>query len=455
VGLKRDPTTAVVAAERSVLGACLLEPAVLADVLTEVRPDQFYRPEHGALLELFGRMADAGQAVDLLTVAERVARLGADRYGGAAYVADLPEHCPSVNGVGHHVRVVVEAHRRRRLLELGRHLVEVAEDRLTSIADGQITDTGDALEQAVVDLANLGRPGRRYSWSMGDALASMLARRGQRARLVPTGIEKLDALLGGGLRGGQLTVLGARPSTGKTALALDFALHGAREGYRIGFASLEQDHSQLVARCVSKLARIPYGQIESGNMGEQDGLFVQRWLDVLPDWPLVIYDRPRAPIGAVLAEARRWWATGGLDMLVVDYLQFVAHERHTRHDLAVGATCAALKELARDLDLPVVLLAQLNRDVEDRPAPRVPRQGEGWWTKVPWPMPSDLKDSGEIEQHADVIMFPLRADKLEVENVPPSAACIIVAKHRNGPTGVVPVAWDGRTMSYRSIEKAP
>lgn len=444
--------------ERRLLGACLLDADVAAEAVVLVKADDLHRPEHRSLLRLIGTRIAAGQGVSLTDVAGDVAAAGnGKQFGGLGYLAELPEHCPSPRFD------LVALARRVRSRAVARELAVVAEALAKVAAGHAATLDGEVLpedpETAAVEvsqhLAQLGQPGERHDWAIGESLDAAVERRieartNERLRPQRTGNRDLDDLLDGGLRRGELIIVAGRPGHGKTAFAMGLASDAAEAGARVGVVSLEMKHDELSDRILSRATGLPLGLIRSGRVDERED--VVEWREVIRGWDLRIADPTGVDVTAIATQARRWSARG-LDLLVIDYLQMVRHGRADRHDLAVGRTATACKELARSLQIPVVLLSQLNREVEKRRTGKAKDTDDGqlvdWWETVSLPRASDLRDSGQIEQDADLIVFPVRASEFGHESQ--QQAGIVVAKNRNGRTGVVPALWDGATASYSSV----
>lgn len=458
-----DPTelhaTACDRDERTLLGACLRDAAACVEVIALVPVQDLYRRTHQVLLELLIARIRSSQGVDLVDVCGALAddRALAERCGGIAYVAELPEHAPSsaidLRSLAARIRARWAC---RELLAVGEALRQVGSRRQATL-DGDVVpeDPHAAAAHVARHLDRLGEPPQRSESTLGEALERAVtlreeARAAGRPRTRRTGHRPLDDLLDGGLRPGELVIVAGRPGAGKTAYGLGMALEVARAGGRVGVVSLEMSREELADRLLSTASSTPLSEIRRGlrDVDLADWRAYLAALDLRIDAPTGITP---AGLGSL---ARRWWSRG-LDLLVVDYLQLVRHDSAERNDLRVGATATSCKVLARELQIPVVLLSQLSRDVERRRASSRPREQEAehWWDDVELPRLADLRDSGQIEQDADLVLFPLRAEPygiLRANGEPDrNAAAIVVAKQRNGRTGTVPIAWHGPTASYR------
>lgn len=449
-------------AERALLGGLLQDPDTLLRLDGFLAPQDFYSPQHGALFAGLQRMSRDGEPIDSVTVARRVVLPAPDRVGGVAYVAELPEHCPSLANLGHYAKIVRDMAARRAL-------IGVAQDLVTRGFEGGV-DVQAELESAVGSLSALAHEEKRSDdGTLADAIASAeQARADELARpptdpgdVIATGFYELDQLLNGGLRPGDLCIIGGDPSMGKTSLAISIALSAIVHRVPTGFFLLEGTDLELAHRLQSAASLVPLARFKrpvlrgTGGMPNRslfsadDEAQVERWNAHLSKLPLVWRNGPGAKTGAIAAQIRRWRTVLRTRLVVVDYLQLVTHERAERRDLEVGKTVKALKALALELGLAVVLLSQLSRR-EDPPEktrkldPKAP-----WWDQVPLPRMSHLRESGEIEQAADVILFPVRAERVGLKLDDPQEAVVVVAKNRNGACGVAPVRWHGATSSYR------
>lgn len=424
-------------AEASVLGAILLEPQVIARLIGLLEPEDFYRetnaPVFRAGLELFRQ----GRPIDSVTLAAELERAGVlEHVGGRARLATLEEQTPTAANVEHYARIVRDRSRRRQLVRSGAGLATRAGDLALEV--------DDVLSEAGSEVFRLVQDGPRTSSEMselvGDALARLERRRADGAGLtgVPSGLHDLDRLTGGWQRS-DLVVIAARPSMGKTALALEVILEAARHGERVLLFSIEMDRDAVVDRLLAMAARPPVDlqRLRRGLLSKAESDRVAAAADEISGLPIVIDDRPAIDELSLVAEAKGRAASGGVGLVVVDYLQLMHTRSQRREDRnqEVSQLTRALKTLARELEVPVLVLSQLSRAPELRADKR--------------PMLSDLRESGEIEQTADLVLFPYRPEYYDPADHP-GVAELRLAKHRNGPTDTVLVRFSGASTSFQN-----
>lgn len=422
-----------VEAEQYVLGALMLDPGALDRVADLIGEQDFYRADHRAIWRTLDGMIEAGQPVDPFLVAEALDRAGRlEEVGGVGYLAALAQNTPSAGNVRRYAAIVSE---RAAFRAIGR-AAEALEAAIRS-PDGQtpseIARAALAALEAVADpvQANEAEPA-----TAAEVAAEVLRLADDAAgrRGLETGIADLDALTGG-LEPGQLAIVAARPAVGKTAVSLAISRHVARAGRRVGFFSLEMGRRDLAARLLAAEARVPARCLRAGPDDDQWSSLARAATAPGLDG-LILDDRPAASVAYVRARCRRLKRQGGLSLVVVDYLQLMtpADTRASRTE-QVGSLSRGLKAMAKELQIPVIALAQLNRASESR-ADRKPNL-------------SDLRDSGEIEQDADMVLLLSKAaeDGTVIE--------ANLAKHRAGPTGVFWLKFDRETMRFERHHGAP
>jgi replicative DNA helicase len=428
-----------VESERALLGGLLLDPARLDDVEGLIEVSDFYRPDHGALFALLVDMSRAKEPIEPVTVLERMSRGGeAERYGGVGYVTELPDHAPGTANLPYYAKILREKALLRRFVELAQGLTEEAL--------AQPEDVTELLDRAARGLTEM-REGRETSeWEQVSLIVDKelerleeLSKRPEGVTGVPSGFTDLDNVLAG-LQRSDLVILAARPSMGKTALALNFAQNAALDGGAVvAIFSLEMSRGQLVTRMLCAEARVDASKVRTGRLDDADWEAFIEASDVLRRARIHIVDSPGLSIGEVTVRARRLHQEKGpIDLVVIDYLQLMqGDDPKARREQQISGISRGLKALAKELNAPVVALSQLNRGVESRQEKR--------------PMLSDLRESGAIEQDADVIMFIYRDEYYNPESPDKGLAEVIVAKHRNGPTGTVKLVFQGRHTRFDDL----
>jgi len=422
--------------ERALLGGLMSDPRKLPDVQEVLEADDFYRREHGALFALLSTMQQKGEHIDMVTVPERIMRGGeSERFGGVAYVVQLPEHVPSTANLTHYAEIIKDKALLRRLIERTSDLATKAYD--------QPDDVSELLDEAAREVTTLGQGRSKKGWHqvsmvVDDELVRVekLAEEKGTTTGYTTGFLDLDKKLAG-LHPTDLLVLAARPAMGKTALALNIAQNVAlMEGQAVGIFSLEMGRGQLVTRMLCCHGMVDAGKVRTGMLDTEDW---ERFIDAsdhLRRSKLFIDDTPGLSISEVRTRARRLKAEhDDLALIVIDYLQLMKGEdSRAPREQQISSISRGLKALAKDVEAPVIALSQLNRGVESRQEKR--------------PMVSDLRESGAIEQDADIIMFIYRDDYYNPDSLDQGLAEVIIAKQRNGPTGTVKLVFQGQFTRF-------
>jgi replicative DNA helicase len=430
------------AAEQAVLGGMLLSKDAIADVLERLRPADFYRPNHqsvyDAILDLYGR----GEPADAVTVAAELDRRGLlRRIGGAPYLHTLISTVPTAANAGYYAGIVAEKALLRRLVDAGTRVVQygyagadgadVAE--IVDRAQAEIYDVTDGrTSEDFVALEDLLQP----TMDEIDAIASQ----GGISRGVPTGFLELDEVTNG-LHPGQMIVIAARPGVGKSTLGLDF-LRSCSIKNRMSSVifSLEMSKSEIVMRLLSAEAKIKLADMRSGRMNDDDWTRLARRMSEISEAPLYIDDSPNLMMMEIRAKARRLKQKHDLKLIVIDYLQLMTSGKKVEsRQQEVSEFSRQLKLLAKELEVPVVAMSQLNRGPEQRTDKK--------------PMLSDLRESGAIEQDADMVILMHRPDAFERDDPRGGEADLILAKHRNGPTKTVTVAHQLHLSRFTNMAK--
>ncbi|MGE3286455.1 MAG: replicative DNA helicase [Pseudonocardia sp.] len=416
-------------AEQSVLGGMLLSKDAIADVVEVLRPDDFYRPAHqtvyDCILDLYGR----GEPADAVTVSAELQRRGdLIRLGGLPYLHTLIATVPTAANAAYYAEIVAEKAILRRLVEAGTRIVQLGYHGAQGAEVSEVVDRAQAAIYEVterstsedyVPLEELLQP----TMDEIDAIAS----RGGVALGVPTGFADLDAVTNG-LHAGQMVVVAARPGLGKSTLGLDFARScSVKHGMTSAVFSLEMSRSEIVMRLLSAEARIRLTDMRSGRMSDDDWTRMARRMSEISEAPLFIDDSPNLTLMEIRAKARRLKQRNDLKLVILDYLQLMTSGRKVEsRQQEVSEFSRQIKLLAKEIEVPVVAISQLNRGPEQRTDKR--------------PMLSDLRESGSIEQDADMVILLHRPDAFERDDPRAGEADLILAKHRNGPTSTITVA---------------
>ncbi|MGH3367415.1 MAG: replicative DNA helicase [Nocardioidaceae bacterium] len=422
-------------AEQSVLGAMLLSKDAIADVVESIRGHDFYRPAHetiyDAILDLYGR----GEPADAVTVAAQLQRQGElGRVGGAPYLHTLVAGVPIAANAGYYAEIVREKAILRRLVGAGTRIAQWGYS-----GEGDVDDVVDRAQAEVYGVTDK-RTSEDYA-PLADIMESALdeieaiSNRDGAMVGVPTGFADLDELTNG-LHPGQMVILAARPAMGKSTLGLDVARSAAiRHGLTSVIFSLEMSRNEITMRLLSAEARIALNSMRNGHMTDDDWSRLARKMGEVSSAPLFIDDSPNMTMMEIRAKARRLKQRHDLRLIVVDYLQLMqSGKRVESRQIEVSEFSRQLKLLAKELEVPVLAISQLNRGAEQRTDKR--------------PLLSDLRESGSLEQDADMVVLIHREDAYERESTRPGEADLIVAKHRNGPTANIVVAFQGHYSRF-------
>lgn len=429
-------------AEQAVLGALFLEPEAFYRVADIIRPGDFYQHGHRLIYEAAVGLQEEGEPVDLVTVTDRLRREGVlEKVGGAAYVASLVEMVPTATNIEYYARIIEEKALLRTLISVAARISEMGYDEREA-ADRLV----DQAEQMILELG--AQRGTGAFVPLKDILARALERIEQtyhnkgRIAGVPTGFADLDRLCSG-LQPTDLIILAARPSMGKTALALNIAYEvAANQGLSVALFSLEMGKEQLVNRMLCAEARVDQYRLRTGSLRDEDWDRLTEAAARLQDVPLFIDDTGGASLRDIRARAKRLQAERGLALVVVDYVQLMQPNRRAENrQQEIAQISRGLKELAKELDVPVLALSQLSRAVEQRQEKK--------------PQMSDLRESGSLEQDADVVLFIYREEYYRPETDRKSIAEIIVAKQRNGPVGTVELGFFKEFPRFFPLRKEP
>ncbi|WP_062382827.1 replicative DNA helicase [Demequina iriomotensis] len=415
-------------AEQSVIGAMLLSKDAMADVIEEIRGDDFYKPAHETIFHVAVKLYNAGDPVDALTVSAELQRQGElSKVGGAEYLHTVISLVPSAASAGYYARIVREQAILRKLVEAGTRIANLGYDGEGAEVD-QIVDAASSEIFAVTERRNsedylpIGEIMERTLEEV-DAASS----RDGTMLGVPTGFRALDDLTGG-LQGGQMVVIAARPAVGKSTLGLDIARSCAIHHNKTAVIfSLEMSREEITKRMLSAEAGVKLSSLTKGPMGPHDWERLAQTAATIAKAPLFIDDSPNMSLMEIRAKCRRLKQQHDLKLIVVDYLQLMTSGRKVEsRQQEVSEFSRALKLLAKEVEAPVIAISQLNRGSEQRGDKK--------------PMLSDMRESGAIEQDADIVILLHREDVYDRDNRP-GEADFIVAKHRAGPTDTIEVAF--------------
>lgn len=429
-------------AERSVLGALLLDKDAVvkvADTLTEI---DFYHPAHQKIYETILDLFERGKPIDILTVSAKLKdRKTLKEVGGVDYLTELVSSVPTSAHVEHYANIVKENRVRRDLIQASSEINERA------FEPHDFETLLDHVESKIFAISQRSRPQRFVQIKQELPAAyerfEKLHQGGGKGELrgVATHFTQLDSILSG-FQKSDLIILGARPSYGKTAFALDVARNVALSGHPVGIFSLEMSREQVIDRIIAGQAQLPLWRLRTGRIQDDfEFSLVQQALDELSNAQLYIDDSPSPNVLQMRSMARRLQLEHGLDLLIVDYLQLIQPRTGSDNIVQqVTETSRLLKSLARELNVPVLAVSQLSREVDKR--------------EVKIPRLSDLRESGSLEQDADVVLFIYRKDRdrTDLSEEERNLAEIIIAKHRNGPLGSVKLKFDPEKVGFRNID---
>ncbi len=426
-------------AEKAVLGAILLDEEAIIKIVDFLKPQHFYNPKHSIIYENIVELFEQRDSIDVLTLTNRLKKnKQLKKIGGVSYISELVSSVPSAYHIEEYAKIVKEKSVRRGLISVSSFLNEIAFD------EGETLDKlMDSAEQKLFEVTeeSIDRDFVHISKLLEKAYerAEEADKHSDKVTGIKSGYKLLDSILGG-FQGSDLIILAARPSVGKTALALDIARHIAtREKKNVGFFSLEMSNMQLMDRILAMQVNANLWDLRMGKLPDEAFERLADAMGVLSESGLYIDDTPGLHIMEMRTKARRMMAEYNLDMLVVDYLQLMQGRSRDNRVQEVSEISMFLKNLARELDIPVLALSQLSRAVESR--------------TIKIPQLSDLRESGSIEQDADVVMFIHREEIYNKDTERKGIADLIIAKHRNGPTGQMELYFVKEQARFRELEK--
>jgi len=428
-------------AESSVLGSLLIDQEAIIKVVDIIKSEDFYKDAHRIIFEAIINLFEERNPCDVLTLANKLEQENElDKVGGASYLTSLVNSVPTTANVAYYAQIVQHKSTLRKLIS--------AASRISELGFNEEADIESVLDEAEQSVFKVSQKYLRENFiPIKEVLADSFERIDKLhkdkggLRGIPTGYSDLDNILAG-LQASDLIILAGRPSMGKTSLALNIAQHVAtKEGIPVGVFSLEMSKEQLVDRLICAEANVDSWKLRTGNLSDEDFPKIGHAMGVLSEAPFFIDDSPSANVMEMRAKARRLQSEHNLGLIVIDYMQLM--ESHYRREAnrvqEISDISRALKSLARELNIPVICNSQLSRAVEQR-TDRIPQL-------------ADLRESGSIEQDADVVMFIFREDYYKPNTDKKNIAEILIKKHRNGPTGNIKLRFNPEQMKFTNLEK--
>ncbi len=429
--------------EKAFLGSIMLKPDAMHEVVDMVKSDSFYSEKHRIIYDAMLSLFERNEPIDLLSLSTKLKeKKQLEQIGGNTYLTELVNFVPSAANIKHYADIVQKKYMMRNLIHAADHISELGYEE-----DSEVEHVLDSAQSKILEVTN--SPTLQKFIALKDTLTEAwerlehLHQSKDELRGVKSGFKELDNLLAG-FQKSDLVILAARPSMGKTSLALDIARQTAvQHKTPVGIFSLEMSAQQLVDRMLAAQSHVNAWKLRTGKLSTDEEFDkLQDALNVLSQAPIYIDDKASSNVLQMRAVARRLKHEKGLGLIIIDYLQLIMPTDGRRSDSMVQQVTEisrALKGMARELDVPVIALSQLSRAVEQR-------RGR--------PRLSDLRDSGSIEQDADVVMFIHRDDKMNENSDRPNIAEVLVEKHRNGPVGKVEFYFDEQKATFLSIDKS-
>ena len=421
-------------AEKSIIGAIMIDRDAIISIAQVIKPEHFYKEAHSDIFSAMFTLYENREPIDLITLTAQLKKKGVfDKVGGAAYLAELASAVPTAANIAQYAQIIRDHFIKLQLIS--------ASSKSSQAAFDETADVRSILDEAEQAVFALSQEHLRQNFiPLKDALAESFDRLDELhkkpggLRGIATGYDDLDSKLAG-MQDSNLLILASRPGQGKTSLALNIAANVAiREGLPVGFFSLEMSKEEVVDRLLVSQSEVDAWRLKTGRLDDEDFDRLQEAMGILADSPLYIDDTPAANILEMRTKARRLQVEHGLSFLIVDYLQLVVGRHLENRVQEVSEISQSLKNLARELKIPVLACSQLSRAVEQRGTKK--------------PQLADLRESGAIEQDADVVMFLWRQDPDDNEHVK-----LDIQKHRNGPTGELDVIFRPERVKFYSVEK--
>ena len=428
-------------AEQAILGSMLTDKDAVISAIEVLREEDFYREDNKAIYEAIFNLYNRAEPVDIITVKSELESMGKfEQVGGLEYLAELPEKVPTTANAMKYIKIVEEKSTLRRLIRTANEIIDLGYD--------QTEDVEDIMEGAEKKIFNIMQEKNQKGYSpLKDILVESftqleeLYNKKQHITGVPTGFAELDYKTAG-LHGSELILIAARPAMGKTAFALNIATNAAvRANVPVAVFSLEMSKEQLVNRILCSEAMVDSNKVRTGKLEEDDWVKLAGAIGPLSEAEIYIDDTPGINVTEIRAKCRKLKLEKNIGMVVIDYLQLVqgSNKRNGSREQEISEISRSLKILAKELNVPVIALSQLSRAAEQRPDHR--------------PMLSDLRESGAIEQDADIVTFLYRDDYYNKDSEKKDIAEVIIAKHRGGSTGTIELLWLGSYTKFVNLEK--
>ncbi len=430
-------------AEQAVLGSMMLDNDAVMDAINILKPEDFYREENKLIFSAMINLNGRSEPIDLITVKDELISLGKfEVCGGLEYIASLPEKVPTTANADKYIRIVEEKSMLRSLIKTSNELLELGYN--------QTLETDEIIEKAEKEVFDLSLNRNRKDYTpikdvLIETFANLEKLYNQKEHItgVPTGFIDLDYKTAG-LHGSELILVAARPSMGKTAFALNIAANAAiKAKIPVAIFSLEMSKDQLVTRMLSSETGIDSNKLKTGKMDEDDWIKLSEGLGPLSESEIYIDDTPGISITEIRNKCRKLKLEKNIGLVIVDYLQLISDSnirKNGSREEEISKISRSLKIIAKELNVPVIALSQLSRAPEQRKDDHRP-------------MLSDLRESGAIEQDADIVMFLYRDDYYNQESEKRNIAEVILAKHRSGSTGTIELAWFGSCTKFANIDK--
>ncbi len=426
-------------AESAVLGALMIDKDAITKIADTIGVGDFYKDAHNTIYDVMLKLYEHNDPIDVLSISNALEeRKKIESVGGPSYIASLVRGVTSASNITYYAKII----QKKAIL---RRLIGVASE-INELGYNEAEDIEKVLDDAEQKIFSISQKSLKQEFTpiktiLGEAFDRLdeLHKNKGTMRGVPTGFPDLDELLSG-LQKSDLIILAARPSVGKTSLALDIARQvGTISKIPVGIFSLEMSADQLVDRMIAAESNLDLWRLRTGNLKDTDFTQISEAMGKLSEAPIFIDDTSSANIMEMRTMARRLQAEHNLGLIIIDYLQLMEGRNTESRVQEISEISRGLKQLAKELNIPIIALSQLSRAVESRPDQR--------------PKLSDLRESGSIEQDADVVMFIYREDRVNPDTENKGIADIIIAKHRNGPVGVKQLYFHEEAASYKSLEK--